>query len=98
MRGNKVLGASFRLEDFEDFEYISVPMVRTCCMLMTDEELRQQLEARDTIFFVGGDVNLQKVERQVERLGFGELYIVSATQRPQTGATKIKLRPLAAVA
>jgi hypothetical protein len=73
--------------------YADVLMVRTCFMPMTDSDLRQQLEARDTIFFLGGDVSLQKIERQVERLGFGELYTVSATWGLQTGTTKIKLRP-----
>jgi hypothetical protein len=65
-------------------------------MHMADAELRQQLEASDTIFFLGGEASLQKIERQVERLGFGESYTVSATWRLQTGATKIKLRPFVA--
>jgi hypothetical protein len=73
-------------------------MVRTCFLPMTDAELQRQLEARDTIFFVGGDVSLQKIERQVERLGFGELYTVSATQGRLTGGAKIKLVPFAASA
>jgi hypothetical protein len=63
---------------------------------MSDAELRQQLEARDTIFFLGGDASLQKIERQVERLGFGEVYTASATWGLQTGLTKIKLRPFVA--
>jgi hypothetical protein len=67
-------------------------------MPMTDADFRQQLEARDTIFFVGGEVSLQKIERQVERLGFGEMYIVSATQGKQTAATRIRVQPMAAAA
>ena len=63
-------------------------------MPMTDADLRQQLEARDTIFFVGTDVSLQNIERQVERLGFGELYIVSATQGRDEAARKIRVQPL----
>ena len=73
-------------------------MVRTCSMPITDAALRQQLEARDTIFFIGTDMSLQKIERQVERLGFGDLYIVSATQSRQKAATKIRVQPLATAA
>jgi hypothetical protein len=71
-------------------------MVRTCPMPMTDAD--QQLEARDTIFFVGTNISLQNIERQVERLGFGELYIVSATQGRHEAARKIRVQPLAAAA
>jgi len=69
-------------------------MVRTSFMPMEDSELRQQLEAKDTIFFVGEDVSLQEIERQVERLGFGELYIVSASHHRQPSATRINVKPV----
>jgi hypothetical protein len=92
----KALRPLFRLENWTSPAYADALMVPTCFMPMTDAELRQQLEARDTIFFLGGEVSLQKIERQVEQLGFGELYTVSATWRLHTGATKIKLRPLVA--
>ena len=73
-------------------------MVRICTMPLTDEELLPQLEAGDTLSFVGGDLSLQKIERQVDRLGFGDLYIVSAMQGRQTTATRIQVKPLAAAA
>lgn len=59
---------------------------------LTDDELRADLQACDTVYFVGGSVKWQEVERQVERLGFGDLYIVSALQRPNEGTT-ICLKP-----
>ena len=73
-------------------------MVRTCRMPMTDSDLRPELEARHTLFFVGDAVNWQTVERQVERLGFGELYIVSAARAAQTGTTRIHVKPVAPAA
>jgi hypothetical protein len=60
---------------------------------LTDAELRPQLEALDTILFVGHRLQWQEIERQVERLGFGDLYIVSAMQRPNESA-KISLKPV----
>jgi hypothetical protein len=36
---------------------------------------------------------LQEIERQVERLGFGEGYIVSATRGPNSDRAKIRLKP-----
>jgi hypothetical protein len=38
---------------------------------------------------------LQAVERQVERLGFAERYIVSASQGPNGDRAKIRLIPTA---
>jgi len=64
-------------------------------MPLTDVELRQQLEAGDTISFVGGEISLQKIERQVDRLGFGDVYIVSAMQGRQNTATRIQVKPFA---
>jgi hypothetical protein len=64
-------------------------MKRILVRPVSDNELRAQLEARDTILFVGEQVSWQDIERQVERLGFGELYIVSATQARGTGAPRI---------
>ncbi len=44
---------------------------------LEDEELRAHLERRETIVFKGLGREWQHIERQVERLGFGEVYIVS---------------------
>lgn len=68
-------------------------MKRTHNTPLTDDELRPMLEARDVIAFVGMPIRLEDIERQVERLGFGDLYVVSATQSPHTEGTRISLRP-----
>ena len=53
--------------------------------LLSDDELRPHLERRDTIVFKGTANAWHEIERQVERLGFGEAYAVSRTRR--AGAT-----------
>src|ERR1043166_9101856 len=68
-------------------------MKRTHSAPLTDDELRPRLEAREVISFVGQPVGLEEIERQVERLGFGDLYVVSATQGPHSVGAKISLRP-----
>jgi hypothetical protein len=68
-------------------------MKRVYAKPMTDQELRSALEARDTIFFMGRAIRWQEVERQVERLGFGDSYIVSCTQGQHAAESKISLRP-----
>jgi hypothetical protein len=55
--------------------------------------MRSELEARNTIFLLDRSIRLQEIERQVERLGFEHLYVVSATTRPNIGSAKICLRP-----
>jgi hypothetical protein len=60
---------------------------------LTDEELRQELEAKDTILFIGTDLTWQEVERQLERLGFGDSYIVSAVKGTDYSFSRISLRP-----
>jgi hypothetical protein len=54
------------------------------------------LEAGETLSFVGEEISFQTIERQVERLGFGDLYIVSAMQGRQAVAPRIQVKPLAA--
>jgi len=68
-------------------------MKRSHSAPLTDEELRPLLEAREVISFVGQPARLEDIERQVERLGFGDLYVVSATQGPHSSVAKINLRP-----
>ena len=60
---------------------------------MTDAELRQRLEAKDTLFFVGEEANWQSIERQIERLGFGDMYVVSSTRG--RNSSRIVVRPMA---
>lgn len=68
-------------------------MQRIHILPLADEELRQQLEAGATIIFEGQTVQWHEIERQVERLGFGNLYVVSATQGPPGDNSKISLKP-----
>jgi hypothetical protein len=70
-------------------------MKRTFDAPLTDDELRYWLKARETIFFVGPRPEWQEIERQVERLGFGKAYIVSATQGRQTTTATIRVEPIA---
>jgi hypothetical protein len=49
--------------------------------LLRDEELRPHLERGDTVVFEGATKAWQEIERQVERLGFGDAYAVSRTRR-----------------
>lgn len=69
-------------------------MNRIHIRVLSDDELRPQLEARDRIFFLGRRSKLQVIEQQVERLGFGEVYIVSVTQGPNADRVKIRLNPI----
>ena len=73
-------------------------MKRIFSQPLTDQELLSVLEVRETIFFMGRTIKWQEVERQVERLGFGDLYIVSCTQRPDATESKVALRPHAQAA
>ena len=54
--------------------------------LLSDEELRPHLERGDSVAFSGIANAWQEIERQVERLGFGDNYAVSRTRGE--GATR----------
>ncbi len=57
---------------------------------LADDELRTHLENRDNLLFKGLGREWQQIERQVERLGFGELYVVSQRGLP-SGDTRVSL-------
>ncbi len=57
---------------------------------LEDEKMRTLLEKRETIVFKGLGREWQRIERQVERLGFGELYIVSQ-RGSRDGDTRVSL-------
>ena len=59
---------------------------------LPDDDLRAELESGDTICFMGR-IRWQEVERQVERLGFGDVYMVSCTEGPHNVTSKVILRP-----
>ena len=64
---------------------------------LSDDELRPQLEAMATVLFDGQTVEWDEIEQQVERLGFGDLYIVSCTQGRSGNGIKIRLKPFLAL-
>ena len=49
--------------------------------LLGDDELRSHLERGDTLVFTGSAKAWQQIERQVDRLGFGDDYAVSRTSK-----------------
>jgi hypothetical protein len=57
--------------------------------LLTDEELRPRLERSEAIVFPGLSREWQQIERQVEKLGFGELYFVTQRSGPRGGAVRL---------
>ena len=66
---------------------VSAKLTYNC--LLHDRDLLQHLGQRDTLLFAGLGREWQEIEKQVERLGFGEIYIVSRSgSRP--GSTKVK--------
>jgi hypothetical protein len=50
--------------------------------LLSDEDLRPHLERGDSVAFKGLGGEWEDVERQVERLGFGDTYAVCRTKKP----------------
>lgn len=63
--------------------------------LISDDQMRVHLERQETLLFEGLGREWQQIERQVERLGFGEQYVVS--QRASSGgSTKVSAERVAA--
>ena len=73
-------------------------MKRTMVRSLSDQELRPELEAGDTILFVSTSIDWVDIERQVERLGFGESYLVCATQARGSAIPTITVKPFTAAA
>ncbi len=44
---------------------------------MGDDQMHPHLENRDTLLFKGLGREWQQIEKQIERLGFGDAYLVS---------------------
>ena len=55
-----------------------------------DDEMRAHLEKEDILLFKGLGGEWQLIERQVERLGFGEAYVVSQ-RGSRDGDTRVSL-------
>lgn len=56
--------------------------------LLDDQEMNRHLEKQDTLLFEGLVREWQEIELQVERLGFGDRYVVSQVGGRQ-GSTKV---------
>lgn len=56
--------------------------------LLNDQEMAAHLEKEDTLLFKELGRERQQVERQVERLGFGDRYVVSQIGARQS-STKV---------
>lgn len=56
--------------------------------LLGDQELGAHLEKGDTLLFEGLGREWQQIERQVERLGFGDRFVVSQVRKRQN-STKV---------
>lgn len=70
-------------------------MMRTFIMPVSDGELKSRLGARDTLVFVGQPKALKdEIRTQIERLGFGALYAVSATAWEHSDASTIRVEPI----
>ncbi|HZR17379.1 MAG TPA: hypothetical protein VFE51_08630 [Verrucomicrobiae bacterium] len=69
-------------------------MIRTHTTLLTDAELGAELKAWNTVLFVGGVADWVEIERQVERLGFGESYIVAASKALNDSSFTVSVKPL----
>ena len=64
-----------------------------CTCLLRDEELSDHLRKGHTLLFKGLGNEWQQIERQVERLGFGETYFVSQLEGHESST---KLSPAVA--
>jgi hypothetical protein len=64
--------------------------------MLKDEEIRPHLEAGEQIAFVGLAHKWKQLERQVDRLGFGDSYTVSLAKKRRSDPGFIRVSPLAA--
>jgi hypothetical protein len=57
--------------------------------IMSDAQMRAQLERQEVFFFKKPASNWQSIERQIERLGFGDAYFVTCVSGGRGELTKI---------
>ena len=67
----------------------SVPAKHIFTFILSDDQMRAHLRSGSTLIFKGLERDWQTVERQVERLGFGELYLVCRTSGRRGDLTKV---------
>jgi hypothetical protein len=57
--------------------------------LLSDEEMRSRLMGRETLFFRQLGSQWQEIEKQIDRLGFGESYFVTQLSARRGQFTKV---------
>jgi hypothetical protein len=57
--------------------------------ILSDDQMRAHLESGDSLVFEELGRDWQRLERQVERLGFANEYFVSLTKGPRGELTKV---------
>ncbi len=62
---------------------------KTFGCLLSDEQMRLQLDSGTTLVFEKTAANWQDLERQIERLGFGEKYFVTRTRGARGERTRV---------
>lgn len=66
-----------------------MPAKHMFTFILSDDQMRAHLRSGSTLIFKGLERDWQTVERQVERLGFGDLYLVSRTSGRRGDLTKV---------
>jgi hypothetical protein len=72
-------------------------MKRVHAHRLSDEELRAELAADDTVVFTGPDLDGEEIERQVERLGLCVFYVVTTLMNGKRSMARIRVRDLPGV-
>jgi hypothetical protein len=69
-------------------------MMHPYTRLLKDEEIQLHLNAGHAIAFVGLADKWKELDRQVERLGFGDLYAVSLSKKRRSDPGFIRVSPV----
>jgi hypothetical protein len=78
------------LQRLQKFGIVAVvPAKHKFSSILPDARMRLLLEQGNTLVFEGLARNWQEVEKQVERLGFGEEYLVLSAKGTRGGLTKV---------
>jgi hypothetical protein len=64
---------------------------------VSDEDLVCALASRNTLRLVGGQADWREIERQVEKLGFGDLCVVAETKAGNTATPRVTITPVSPV-
>ena len=62
---------------------------QTFSYILSDDQMRSHLQSGNTLLFEGLADDWETVERQIERLGFGDTYLVSLVKGRGGDLTKV---------